>query len=279
MINLTKYDPQYGSTTTIPINQWKFPGGEIGVKIDLTPTLMDTDVRYNIRMDFEGSDDIMCLLNTCDALRHAGVPRCAIVVHMPYLPYARQDRVCHPGESYALDVFVSLLKTAYCDTFSVCDAHSDVAEQLFEKHGLGFYDRAQYLCARELPDFDVLIAPDKGANQKASKHIQINHSYTELVCLSKTRTPDGIVYDDYPFDTIRGNVCVVDDLCDYGGTFIALGKMLERTQPNISKLSLYVTHGLLGKGTDELKKYYDSIYVYNLMNQSVKDQVVSVSTT
>lgn len=94
--------------------------------------------------------------------------------------------------------------------------------------------------------------------------------------MSKTRVDSKVVYVDYAYDTIKGSVCVVDDLVDGGFTFLSLAEMLKRTQPNITSLNLYVTHGLFSKGTEELKKFYDRIYVHNLMNKSVLDAVVVI---
>lgn len=195
---------------------------------------------------------------------------------IPYFPYARQDRVCNSGESKALEVFVQVLSKAFCWNFRTKDVHSSVALALCDDYGITLINESQEDCAVDLPLFDVLVAPDKGAANKAALHKQFMWGTTGLVCLSKTRVGPKVVYVDYDYDTIKGNVCVVDDLADFGGTFLALGEMLNRTQPNITSLNLYVTHGLLGKGVDELKKLYDRIYVHNLMNKSVLDSVVVI---
>lgn len=90
-----------------PVHQWKFPGGEIGVKV-YPPS---ENGLYHI--DWKGiptSDDLMVLLQTVDALSLAGIAPEKIAVYIPYLPYARQDRACHKGESFSLEVFVRVLK-------------------------------------------------------------------------------------------------------------------------------------------------------------------------
>lgn len=219
-------------------------------------------------MDLNNSDDIMVVLNLADAARREGAMW--VILHTKYLPYARQDRVCHAGESFALEVFIKMLSASGIDYVSCLDVHSDVAKSLFDKYDIKFYSIPQHELASKLPKFDVLIAPDKGAMKK----LELYDVDSQKVFLSKTRTEKSIIYDEYHYDTIRGNVCVVDDICDFGGTFLACGEMLKRTQPSLTSLSLYITHGLLGKGTSELKKYYDVIYVSNLMNDSVKDTVI-----
>jgi len=45
---------------------------------------------------------------------------------MPYVPYARQDRVCVPGESFSIKAFAALINMLAFDRVIVVDPHSDV---------------------------------------------------------------------------------------------------------------------------------------------------------
>ena len=257
---------------SIQIKQWIFPGGEVGIKID---EKIDPDADYFIKMDgIPTSDDIMKVVNIADALKRIGVDNITLVA--PYFPYARQDRVCHEGESFALEVFIKILAASGITSIFADDLHSKVSIDLIKWHGMEIYEKNQYECASNLPWHDVFIAPDKGAESKIINNFDVRSGNAKVVCLSKTRTQSGIIYDDYPFDTIKGEVCVVDDLIDGGQTFLSLGNMLKRTQPNITKMNLYVTHGLFSNPVKfaECKQLYDTIFVYNLMNESVKDSVV-----
>jgi ribose-phosphate pyrophosphokinase len=260
----------YSSTrTNIKLKQWIFPGGEVGIKIDEESIYVSDD--YFIRIDkIPSSDDIMMAINIADALQRLGVYN--IVLDVPYLPYARQDRVCHPGESFALEVFIKILSASAITRICTADLHSSVSVDLIRKNKFILTEINQDWCSDNLPYHDVLIAPDKGAESK----IVLYDKADSIVCLSKTRKNYGVIYDDYPFDTIKGNVCVVDDIFDGGATFLSLGNMLKRTQPNITNMNLYVTHGLFSNLVKfaECKQLFDTIYVYNLMNDSVKDSVV-----
>jgi len=262
----------YSSTRTdIKLKQWIFPGGEVGIKID--EELIYANDAYYIRIDkIPSSDDIMMAINIADALQRFGVYN--IILDVPYLPYARQDRVCHPGESFALEVFIKILGASAITGISTADLHSPVSIDLIRKNKFILTHINQDWCSDNLPYHDVLIAPDKGAESK----IIIYDKAKFIVCLSKTRTNSGVVYDDYPFDTIKGTVCVVDDIFDGGATFLSLGNMLKRTQPNITEMNLYVTHGLFSNPVKfaECKQLFDTIFVYNLMNDSVKDSVVVI---
>jgi ribose-phosphate pyrophosphokinase len=265
----------YADEIRIEFKQWKFPGGEVGVQL-IENKQCTLDTQYRVEVKYENSDDIFILLNLCNALEVQEIPRVNITCSLPYFPYARQDRVCSVGESKALEVFVEVLSNMYCQDFLLKDVHSEVTLRLLREYGINYREYSQDMCAISLPTFDTLIAPDKGASEKAKSHYQAKLGNTEVIFMTKERKDNKVVYLDYPYNTIKGNVCVVDDICDYGGTFLALGEMLKRTQPNIASLSLYVTHGLIGKGTQELKKFYSTIYVHNLMNSSVKDEVTVI---
>ena len=257
----------YQNDTQTPFKQWKFPGGEVGVQL---PSI-EPSSKFVVRMDYENSDDIFVFLNVCDALIRMGVTKDDVTGLIPYLPYARQDRVCSNGESFALSVFCCAISNAQIGKLETYDIHSQVCCNWFGVDtDYELVNKEQHECAAMLPKFDVLISPDKGATEKAKKHTQVESGNTKLVQLSKVRLDSGIVYEDFPYDTIKGTVCVVDDLIDKGGTFLALGKMIKRTQPYITSLNLYATHGLMGDGTTELFKFYDVIYVNNLMNRGLE---------
>lgn len=251
---------------------WKFPAGEVGVKL---PRIEEHE-KVGIVLTMPTSDEIFIALNILDALAVQGIQRENIDLFIPYMPYGRQDRVCHEGESFALRVFGHMLKAfPHYNSIYVKDIHSEVTHQALSGYGVQFKHMSQSSCAKYLPKFDALIAPDKGAAEKVMTHYQVGLG-TPCHTLNKVRLDGRVIYEDYPHDTIKGSVCVVDDICDGGATFLSLAEMLYRSQPNMSRLDLYVTHGIFSKGTDELLKKYATIYVHNNMNQSVADSVTVI---
>ena len=251
---------------------WKFPAGEVGVKL---PQIEEHE-KVGIVLTMPTSDEILIALNMLDALAIQGIQRENIDLFIPYFPYGRQDRMCHEGESFALRVFGHMLKAfPHYNNIYIKDMHSDVTQQVLMGYGVQVKHMSQSSCAKYLPKFDALIAPDKGAAQKVNTHYQVGLG-TKVFTILKERKDGQVTYVDFPFDTITGEVCVVDDICDGGATFLALAEMLYSTQPNISKLCLYVTHGIFSKGVVELLKKYATIYVHNNMNQSVAESVTVI---
>lgn len=251
-----------------PFEYWKFPAGEIGVKVD-NFVKFDDKIKVSI-LGLVDSNDLITLYQLFDIFGMVDE------VYIPYVPYARQDRICHEGESFSLNVFLSLLLSnhQYFKKLTIVDPHSQVCVELIEDYmpltKLKVIE--QHECTTNLPKFDFILAPDKGALEKS----KLTQPEVPHIFLSKTRTPEGIIYDDYEYDTLSGNICVVDDIADSCGTFLAIAKMLIKTQPNMQSLNLYVTHGIFSKNCIfPVKLNYDNVYCYNLMNLDV-DHMVEV---
>lgn len=239
-----------------PIKLWRFPTGEVGVKL-----INISDVRYTdcaiVEVMFSNNDDILYAINLVDALIQVGFRKHQIMLDIPYLPYSRQDRVCHEGESIACNVFLKLLET------------SEVCVRTFDLHSERYLPSfvvnvPQYVCAAGLPKFDLLIGPDKGSTNKVSDVAKFFD--TKYIVLDKIRSETGIkITVPEGINNVEGSICIVDDLLDGGGTFIKAAEAIKEVNPTAS-LSLYVTHGFFTAGIDKLKEMYDTIYCKFLYN-------------
>lgn len=243
----------YSKSQDIEFKSWKFPVGEIGVQItgDIDPTEL-----HFVKIKFQSNDDIFVALNLVDALSRLGVAKRNIKLDIPYFPYSRQDRVCHAGESFALKVAFDMLATAGVQIYTR-DMHSNV----FLDFAPIITNKSQkYLCMW-LPNYDLLVGPDAGSMNKVSS---VAKQYTTpYIALNKRRVGRSIEIDVPITETpIKGRVCIVDDLCDGGGTFIAAANALTATPGDvaITRLDLYVTHGFFTAGIDKLKDVFDNIY-------------------
>ena len=250
----------------VPLKCWKFPAGEVGVKLE---GFVGSDILIDLH--WEGNDDIMMLLQLVDILHHMG--RKKITLRCLYFPYARQDRRCFTGESHSLKVVAQLINSCNFDKVIVADAHSSVLDAVVNN----LDNIPQESCAVDLPTFDYIIAPDAGAAKKIYNLDMVKNG-VPVITASKQRDSNGkiikTVVDNCPILDAK-SVCVVDDVADGGATFIELGKVLKAQYP-CAKLSLYVTHGLFTKGVTELLTIYHDIYTYNLMNKDVKQFVKEV---
>ena len=245
--------------------QFKFPGGEVHVRLVDTEDY-STSIPVTISARIRCSDDIMTLLLQTDALRRAGWKDIDLL--MPYVPYARQDRVMVPGEPLSAKVFCDLINAQKYRCVEIWDPHSDVTPALLNncevvpQHSL-LYDMLDLLAPKDT----VLVCPDAGARKKvlaAGKALGL----TNIVYADKKRDVEtgritGTVISDAPEDWhLDADHLIADDIADGGATFIELAKVL-REKGVTGNVNLYVTHGIFSKGFEPFEGLIDNIYMAN----------------
>ncbi len=250
-------------SNVISYTAFAFSGGEIQVRI--TDPLYETTGEYTITGNVTNSEEFMELAMLRDALRRAH-PGCSVALRMPYLPYARQDRVCAPGEALGLKVFAEMLNLLNFERVEVWDAHSDVSAALINN----MHHRAveDILCPFLFTHQHImvggltLVAPDAGASKKVAKVAQ--NVTLPMVQATKHRDVQtgAITRTSVDLEYTRGNLLMVDDICDGGRTFIELAKVLR--PKTTGKIYLYVTHGIFSQGLHVFNGIIDHIYCANV---------------
>lgn len=269
-----------------------FPAGESCIRIK-DPTyggVFESSPKHGklnvcITLAFKDNGDLFDLILLVDAIkRFYTFNELSIALKLPYLPYARQDRVMVDGESLSVKVVADLINSLNFSAVYCWDIHSNV--------GVALIDNLMHTklssCAWQLPRYEprdstVLVSPDAGAEKKVFDFAK-DAGYTSVIRASKVRNvATGKIEKTVLIDEVfhkagqKGkNLLIVDDICDGGRTFIELAKVLNheynsgyRTERNTVKL--YVTHGIFSAGVEVFEGYLDKIYVHNLMNEAVKD--------
>jgi ribose-phosphate pyrophosphokinase len=250
----------------VPVTWKRFPGGETLVRIETPQAGVDLGAR--IVMRFEGNDDLFNLALLVDAIRrNVNVGR--ITLDMPYLPYARQDRVCSPGESLSVKVACDFINSLKFDAVFVKDIHSEVGVALLDNlRHMTQADAAFWFTGALRRDETVLVSPDAGANKKVLTFAK-EHSFDDVVRADKLRdTRTGAILDTIVYSEHIGsrNFLILDDICDGGRTFVELAKKLRPLTEG--KIFLYVTHGIFSAGVDVFNGIVDRIYVTNYMGKA-----------
>lgn len=259
----------------IPFKVNLFPAGECYVNVTVPHGIHS--VRINTRC--RNSDDIMNLVFAVDSMRRQGVGN--IELFMPYFPYSRQDRVCHSGDSFSLKVMCNTLKNLKVKVISY-DVHSNVPEILLDNTG-GY---TFYTNRREVLDFIeylniqktglALICPDAGARKK-SQALFDQGMFDTLIYCEKSRDSkftSGVGVEPIENRIAGMTAVVVDDICDGGATFNALGQRLQEAK--VKESYLFVSHGIFSKGFNELKKYYKKVGTTNSMQNDYHNDYVKV---
>jgi ribose-phosphate pyrophosphokinase len=229
-----------------------FAGGEVQVKLLKYP-VGDTFGPVLIDGLIKSSDMLMELLLLANALHHSGKSG-KISANIHYLPYARQDRICTLGESFALENFMHTLTNSCLEHIIVEDVHSDVAILLANKiHSGGCWSFISQtdIVSPHIPQGVTLISPDKGALRKTiASAIATDNNF---VTFNKVRDPHSgsisgtEIIDGEEF--VDGKVCLIlDDILDGGRTFVPIiEKLFDK---GAKAVYLYATHAILPYGLD-----------------------------
>ncbi len=245
-----------------------FSGGERHVQ--LGPTTDVDGTSFTVRAHVHSSDDILDLLLTRNALAEA-FPHAGFNIEVPYLPYARQDRVCAPGQAFSLKVLAHLLGPVTSpNRLVVWDCHSNVGLELT---GAESIDASSIVLAHpglrsEIErDNAVLVCPDKGAKARCQNMATALGDHPLIFC-DKVRDPatGRIVRTEVGADDLSGKTAIItDDICDGGMTFIKIAEELKAKRAE--RVILFVTHGIFSKGLDVFNGLIDHIYTTNSFPQ------------
>lgn len=250
-----------------------FSGGEEHVNVVLpVPVYVAPEIKILARID--SSSELMRLLLVTDALKRQEVKH--IELELPYIPYARQDRVCAPGDSFSLKLFANLINAQGYDKVYVTDAHSTVAtallENVVERPQSSFaVELASRLGILGLANYKYIVAPDAGASKKAVDFAKTYNlmTHVDVVQALKVRDPatgaitkTTVLKDDF----VEDDVLIVDDICSGGMTFRLLARVLK--EHGAGKIGLFVTHGIFDFGVDVLfNDNIDQIYTTDSFEQ------------
>ena len=189
-----------------------------------------------------------------------------------YLPYARYDRAMKENDSFSLKTFTDIINSMNFNRILLVDPHSNVG-QLLLKNSEVIIDQ---LTAIQLSNvitcnnsYDYIVSPDFGAIKKATI-ISEYYNIPLLISLKKRDVSTGYtVFDklliDDSVDLTDKKLLIVDDICDYGNTFINLAKGIKDLY-NVKSIDLFVTHGLFSKG--KKLNNIDNTYCFNDYSKS-----------
>lgn len=271
----------YGGSP-IQVESFTFNGGEEHVKL-LPEKHIFNNQHLSVEAHITSSSDLMKLLLVKDAADRMCKPRTS-VLRIPYIPYARQDRVCVNGEALSIKVVCDLINSMNFDNVVVVDPHSDVAPALI--NNVTIVEQWEAFRCRDISSQEVLIVPDAGAAKKSLK-VAKQLGFTEVVEATKQRdVQTGDITQTIVHATeghLKGRSCIIfDDIVDNGGTFIALAQELKEL--GAAKVTLCVTHAILPNGVDHLFENgiddiwtTDSVYGYHSHGTDERVKIIKLN--
>ncbi len=216
------------------------------------------------------------LLLAIDAAASYGASSISAII--PYMAYARQDRVFIEGEAVSIRTLLRALRNAGLDRIYVIDIHKEDSLKYFG--GSAYNIDPVPLFAKVLRSElskPVVIAPDLGAEKKAESLAALLNA--EFVVIKKRRDRrTGEVRHELPgaLDVHYRDAVIIDDIISTGGTVAKIAKYLKSL--NARKVLVIASHGLFVKNALERLKSsgVDRIYVLKTVNMSISSEFVSI---
>jgi len=169
-----------------------------------------------------------------------------VIVVVPYLGYARQDREFLPGEIATMKVLGQLFKGAGASKIIVVDIHSKIGLKHFKiksENLSAIPDLARYFQKINLKN-PLVVSPDQGGKERAKEFADKFGS--DFIALKKQRDPKTgkVQIKTGGLDEVIGrDLILVDDMISTGGSIIKATEFLKKQKCN--RVFVTCTHALL----------------------------------
>lgn len=247
-----------------------FPDGALLMK-ELAPSPNQT---VTITWLFENNEELLALFFLTKHLRAKGIKD--IILKLPYIPNARQDRVKAPEDIFTLKYFTEIINSLDFSKVIVLDPHSYVSEALIERIEIQTPRKYVERVINELEQKEniVLFFPDEGAMKRYSSLFNKPYAFGIKKRNWTTGQIQGLEVSGQN-EFIKGSsVLIIDDICSKGGTFFYSAKTLKDLGAN--NIYLYVSHcensifeGELLK-TDFIKKIYTTNSIFTKKDEKIE---------
>jgi ribose-phosphate pyrophosphokinase len=169
-----------------------------------------------------------------------------VIVVVPYLGYARQDREFLPGEIATMKVLGQLFKGAGASKIIVVDIHSKIGLKHFKiksENLTAIPDLARYFQKINLKN-PLVVSPDQGGKERAKEFADKFGS--DFIALKKQRDhkTGKVQIKTGGLDEVIGrDLILVDDMISTGGSIIKATEFLKKQKCN--RVFVTCTHALL----------------------------------
>lgn len=226
-----------------------FPDGTLLLKEAVTDvlstdqkTINDKSAEIEIRWNYENNEELLAVYFLTKHIQAAGYHN--LILYMPYIPNARQDRVKNPEDVFTLKYFAEMINSLDFMEVRVLDAHSNVSLALIDRVK---QDTPQKYIEKVIGEIEqitgkkpLMFYPDEGAGKRYSGMIALPYCFGiknrdwntgEIKSLSVAGGTELIAGSD---------VLIVDDICSYGGTFVHSAEALAAL--GAKDIYLFVSH-------------------------------------
>lgn len=236
-----------------------FPDGEDHI------TLKNINRKDNVHVitRIANPNDLFILMQIGDILKRQEIQWGLSIL---YLMGGRMDRVISFNEAYTLKIVTDIINGLKPEFVEVFEPHSMKTVTLLEN-----CQSPRLTNLNNLPidhETGTLCFPDRGAADRYGSRIPPE---VPVVYCSKVRNPQTGELSGFRIENPEayrgGDIMLVDDLCDGGGTFVGIAGELRKIMAEGAKLSVHVTHMVNPKGIKNLSENFDEV----IFSDSYKD--------
>ena len=203
-----------------------------------------------------------------------------VVVVIPYLGYARQDREFLPGEIVTMKVLGKLFQGAGASKIIVVDIHSKIGLKYFKiktENISAILDLTRYFKKINLKN-PLVVSPDQGGKERAREFAEKFES--EFIALKKQRdrkTGKVKIKTEGLNKVIGRDVILVDDMISTGGSIIKATEFLKKQK--CKRVYVACTHALLMNDAEKKIKKAGVTKIVSTNTIPNKTSVVDISST
>lgn len=185
------------------------------------------------------------LLQIIDAALNLGAEK--IIVFSPYLAYTRQDKVFLKGEPISIRVVLNSIYAAGARFLFTIDIHNPFSLAIFPGKSENLLPLhllvKPILQDQTSPESVLIIAPDKGALDRARKAAEYYNLEYEFLEKQRDRQTGEVVINDRGIDVKNKKVLIIDDIISTGGTISLASKILY--DKGAKEVNVACSHALL----------------------------------
>ena len=225
----------------VPVAFRVFPDGESYVRLEAS--VQNEQVAIVHTTSKPQDSNLMQLAFMANAAKRNGAKKVTAVV--PYLAYARQDRIFLEGENISIETIAAMLKAAGIDQLITINIHAETALRKFPfpaKTLTAIPLLAEYFVKKGCKKAFAL-APDKGAMYIAQQAQQILGGEAGSLEKHRDRHTGQTTQTGTHLNVKGETVIILDDIISTGGTIVGAAKILR--EQGAEKVFAACVHGLL----------------------------------
>ena len=154
-----------------------------------------------------------------------------VIIIVPYMGYARQDREFLPGEIVTMKVLGNLFKGAGASKVIVVDIHSKIGLKHFKiktQNLSAIPDLVKYFRKANL-EKPIVISPDQGGSERAEMFARYLKSDFIALQKKRDRKTGKVEIKTKGLEEVKNRDCIlVDDMISTGGSIIKATQFLKK---------------------------------------------------